>query len=49
MRPFDWNSEKTQLKYFNIFGPDLYTYLTYFNICDKNACGTEEVGGENNE
>ena len=50
MRPFDWNTEKTQKKYFNIFGPTLYTYLTYFNICDKKACGIEEnEGGESNE
>ena len=47
MRPFDWNNEKTQKKYFNIFGPILYTYLTFFNICDKKACGTE--GGVKNE
>ena len=50
MRPFDWNSERTQKKYFNIFGPILYTYLTFFNICDKRACGTEnDIGGDINE
>ena len=48
MRPFDWKTEKIQNKYFKIFGPTLYTYLTYFNICDKKACGIEE-GDENNE
>lgn len=51
MRPFDWKTEKAQKKYFDIFGPVLYTYLTYFNICDKKSCGTEESleGGEKDE
>ena len=50
MRPFDWNSKKTQKKYFNIFGPILYIYLTFFNMCDKRSCGTEnDVGGDINE
>ena len=49
MRPFDWKKEKTKRKYYKVFGKLLYISLTYFNICDKKACGFEDIDDEGGE
>lgn len=41
MLPFDWNTEKTQSKWKNIFGEEKFNLLVEFNKADKIASGTE--------